>query len=427
MERERRNHVHLERDELNCLWETTKKTLEDKNVELRNKDTKLEAMEKHHRSEIRAYKQKFKHVLHEQQRNLTALKQDAALALRRQRADLHCQIDRLHEETRSLKLELKEVQSSTQELVWQLKLEQSKEITKIRQECELRLADARRNYGKKVEYVRGDFELRFNRDLHEIEERKNEHIRSLIRKHDSDFAEMKNYYNTATHNNLDVIKTLKEDIEELKTKESTNNQLICQISEENARLLEPLSKALQEVSELRQVLISCNSKKQSEMKLQARLSNTEKALKQVWLEHDVLAHRFQRVKQDRDKLYETFELMVYNVQGRGSLKSLMLERKLEVVGTQLKNHEARVGEILAATDLDPASLSEVTSKLDEVLWSKDQIIHALQRDLNRLSKVHNDLTQRCKTKLSDDGILVEEESCLKALVTASKRGSNDFC
>ena len=72
----------------------------------------------------------------------------------------------------------------------------------------------------------------------------------------------------------------------------------------------------------------------------------------------------------------------------------MLERKLEVVGTQLKNHEARVGEILAATDLDPASLSEVTSKLDEVLSSKDQIIHALQRDLNRLSKVHNDLTQR---------------------------------
>jgi len=258
MERERRNHVQLERDELNCLWESTKKTLEDKNVELRNKDTKLEAMEKHHRSEIRAYKQKFKHVLYEQQSNLTALKQDAALALRRQRADLHCQVDRLHEETRSLKLELKEVQSSTQELVWQLKLEQSKEITKIRQECELRLAEARRNYGEKVEFVRGDFELRFNRDLHEIEERKNAHIRSLIRKHDFDFAEMKNYYNTATHNNLDVIKTLKEDIEELKTKESTNNQLICQISEENARLLEPLSKALQEVSELRQVLISCN-------------------------------------------------------------------------------------------------------------------------------------------------------------------------
>ena len=63
-----------------------------------------------------------------------------------------------------------------------------------------------------------------------------------------------------------------------------------------------------------------------------------------------------------------------------------------------------------------------------MLSSKDQIIHALQRDLNRLSKVHNDLTQRCKTKLSDDGILVEEENYLKALVTASKRGSDDdFC
>ena len=144
-ESEHRNRVQLERDRLHFLWESTKKSLADETVELRNKDLKIETMEKHHRSEVRTYKQKFKHVLYEQQSTLTALKQEAALALRRQRADLLCQVEKLHEETRFLRLEVKDVQSSSQELVWQLKLVHSKEITKIRQEQEMRLTEARQN------------------------------------------------------------------------------------------------------------------------------------------------------------------------------------------------------------------------------------------------------------------------------------------
>ena len=417
-ESEHRNRVQLERDRLHFLWESTKKSLADETVELRNKDLKIETMEKHHRSEVRTYKQKFKHVLYEQQSTLTALKQEAALALRRQRADLLCQVEKLHEETRFLRLEVKDVQSSSQELVWQLKLVHSKEITKIRQEQEMRLTEARQNYEKKVEIMRGDFELKLNHDLHEIEERKNAHISSLISNHDSAFTEMKNYYNAVTHNNLDVIKSLKEDIEELKTKESTNDQLIVQITQENERLLEPLSKALQEVSELRKALVSCSSKKQTELRLQARLSNAEKILKKIGFDRDVLTHRFESLKKDRDNLHKTFDLAVYDVQEKGSLKSLMLERKLEMVGTRLESHEAKIGEILAAAGVDPAKLSEVTSKLDAVLSSKNQIIRILQCDLHHFSKAHNNLIQICKTKLFDYGISVDD-FCFGALVTAS--------
>lgn len=46
-------------------------------------------------------------------------------------------------------------------------------------------------------------------EIHEIEERKNTHINELMKKHERAFAEIKNYYNDITHNNLDLIKTLK--------------------------------------------------------------------------------------------------------------------------------------------------------------------------------------------------------------------------
>ena len=57
------------------------------------------------------------------------------------------------------------------------------------------------------------------------------------------FTDIKNYYNDITHNNLDLIKTLKEDVTEMKKKDSQNEKLMFEIAQENKRLSEPLQKA----------------------------------------------------------------------------------------------------------------------------------------------------------------------------------------
>ncbi len=48
-------------------------------------------------------------------------------------------------------------------------------------------------------------------EILEIEERKNNHINELMKKHEKAFGEIKNYYNDITHNNLDLIRSLKEE------------------------------------------------------------------------------------------------------------------------------------------------------------------------------------------------------------------------
>jgi hypothetical protein len=48
--------------------------------------------------------------------------------------------------------------------------------------------------------------------LAQVEERKNYHINELMKKHEKAFGEIKNYYNDITHNNLDLIKSLKEEV-----------------------------------------------------------------------------------------------------------------------------------------------------------------------------------------------------------------------
>jgi hypothetical protein len=69
---------------VNSFWEITKKDLEDKKAELRNKDREMEEMEERHQVEIKVYKQKVKHLLYEHQNNVTTLKADGEMALKLQ-------------------------------------------------------------------------------------------------------------------------------------------------------------------------------------------------------------------------------------------------------------------------------------------------------------------------------------------------------
>jgi len=48
--------------------------------------------------------------------------------------------------------------------------------------------------------------LKLKVEIHEIEERKNQHINDLMRNHEAAFAELKAYYNDITRENLGLIK-----------------------------------------------------------------------------------------------------------------------------------------------------------------------------------------------------------------------------
>uniref|UniRef100_A0A7S0N549 Growth arrest-specific protein 8 domain-containing protein n=1 Tax=Pyramimonas obovata TaxID=1411642 RepID=A0A7S0N549_9CHLO len=420
-EEEYRNYMQLERDKVNAFWEITKKDLEDKKAELRNKDREMEEMEERHQVEIKVYKQKVKHLLYEHQNNITTLKADGEMALKLQQDEFAKREDELQQDKRSLKLDLKEMELAHEDVVRQLKLDNAKEITKLRQEFELNARELQNKYEKKMKMLRDDLELRRKQEIHEIEERKNTHINELMKKHEKAFADIKNYYNDITHNNLDLIKTLKEDVAEMKKKEAQNEKLMTEIAQENKRLSEPLQKALKEVEMQRHQLANYEKDKTSLHLTKQRLVDTDKQLKNLEWDHEVITQRFAQVQKERDELYEKFESSIYDVQQKSGLKNLMLERKLTALSEQLEKKEAQLGEVLAASNLDQTTLQQVTKKLDEVLDSKNQLIKALQYDVAKVSKAHNDLIRVYEAKLAEFGVPVEELG-FRPLITNTSPG-----
>ena len=71
------------------------------------------------------------------------------------------------------------------------------------------LPEIESKYERKMRMLRDELELRRKTEIHEVEERKNSQINTLMKNHEKAFSDIKNYYNDITLNNLALINSLK--------------------------------------------------------------------------------------------------------------------------------------------------------------------------------------------------------------------------
>eukprot|EP00002_Diphylleia_rotans_P039853 TRINITY_DN934_c0_g1_i3.p1 TRINITY_DN934_c0_g1~~TRINITY_DN934_c0_g1_i3.p1 ORF type:complete len:316 (+),score=88.29 TRINITY_DN934_c0_g1_i3:226-1173(+) len=255
----------------------------------------MEELEEKHQVEIKVYKQKVKHLLFEHQTSIAQLKAEHDNALKLLQEEYRNREAELKKDKRALKLELKELELAHEDVIKNLKQEHDKKVSKLRAEHERMAKELLLKYEKKMKTLRDELELRRKIEIHEIEERKNTHINELMKKHEKAFGEIKNYYNDITHNNLDLIKSLKEEVANAKKKEATNEKLMFEIAQENKRLSEPLQRALKDNDSLKTQLANYEKDKLSLANSKARLKVLEEQLKNVTWEHEVLLQRFEQV------------------------------------------------------------------------------------------------------------------------------------
>ncbi|CAF0933232.1 unnamed protein product [Didymodactylos carnosus] len=404
-EREERNYFQLERDRISTFWEITKRQLEEKKAELRNKDRELEDAEEQHQAEIKVYKQKVKHLLYEQQNNIAELKAETLAELKVAQETHNEAENSTWKEKRELKVQMKDQELAQQEVVRNLKKTNESYISKLREDFLRQAREIEEKYEKKLRDLREDLELRRKTEIHEIEERKNQQINDLLRNHEKAFSDIKNYYNDITLNNLNLINTMKSEIEKKKQEEERLEKRMNEVESENRRMREPLEAAKRETEELRKRSENYEKDKALLASTKNRLKTCEKEQGNLKWEYEVLLQRFEIIQKERDELYNKFIKAINEVQQKSSLKNLLLEKKLSTLADSLEKKEAQLNEVLAASNLDPAGLSVVTRKLEEVLDSKNTAIRDLQYELAR---AHNDILRTYEAKLRQFGIPVEE-------------------
>ncbi|XP_008933737.1 PREDICTED: growth arrest-specific protein 8, partial [Merops nubicus] len=324
----------------------------------------MEEAEERHQVEIKVYKQKVKHLLHEHQENLSELKAEGTLSMTRAQKVHWTQEMELWKDMRSLKVELKEQELASEVVVKNMRLKHEEEVSRLRSDFERQAKEIEAKYTKKMQTLRDELDLRRKTEIHKVEEMKNSQISELMRNHEKAFQEIKNYYNDITQKNLALISLLKEQIEELKKRISHLEKEKADVLLENKQLKEPLQEAQEQVAELQKKLAHYNMDKEALMNTKAHLKVAQKELKDLRWEHEVLEQRFSKVQAERDELYQKFTKAINEVQQKTGFKNLLLERKLKGLLSLLEKKEVELSEVFAASSLAPGALSSASHKLE---------------------------------------------------------------
>lgn len=407
-EKEQRNYFQLERDKIYSLYETTLTRATNAESSLRTKELEMESLTATHQSTIKVYQQKIKELLYSAKHEATQLKTEAEQSLRGEEEENRKREAQIQEEKRILGVRLKEETLKHMETVRNINEENERNVSNLREQFEERMRQAQRNFDLKLQGVREDCEVRRKEELSKLEERKNTHIQRLIANHRKSFEEIKQYYNDIIKNNLELVKSLKEELAEVRKREAMLEKVTFDVEQENKRLSDPLREALEETALLKQRLEAHERTTQSLDIARSKIDELERKLKATEWEQTVQLQRFQALEEERDELYSKFESAVADVEERAVFREVLLEKRLKAANEQLETQEAQLAEVLEAAGLEPAVLEGIHARLAGMLEAKDRRIRELSFELVRLMRLHNEALRVFGSRLESFGVPKEE-------------------
>lgn len=407
-EREERNFFQLERDKIKTFWEITKTQLEECRVELMNKERDLEEKENSHFGESKLFKQRVKHLVYEHHKNIAELRAEAMLSLKSSQEDFDEQEMALLMDKKSFKEKLVEQQREHQEQIRSIKMKFSEDLSEARSEFETEAREIEAKYEETVQNLRDELALRHSMELTEVDERKNKQISELMIKHDKAFADMKNYYNNLILNNLTLISNLKEQMEEMKSREDRVEKALKECQKENKGLVEPMKQALAENRDLKRQMVNYSKDKLALSAATKRVNYLEKKLDDFRWENEALELRLITVEQQRNELQDSFFAGMLQAQENAATRSALLEKKIRTMIKLLEQREIQFLEYVRSHKYDHSKLGSVNLKIDKIINKKNAAIEDLEYELARICKAHEDVLQTYQGKLEQYGIPTEE-------------------
>lgn len=253
-----------------------------------------------------------------------------------------------------------------------------------------------------------DKEKKRKAEIERIEGKKNEAIRTLTKKHEQKYTDIKEYYSEITNTNMDIIKQLKDDLLDANQQNQKTQREKMHQEERNNQVEIPLREATKAVKEL-----EIKKAKHTEIKLQLqdcqqRIAQASEGIEQDEWEYEVKLQQMQYLEREKQQLYDEFHRLVYELHRKTGLRNLILEKKVETILEANETKDAQINQILAAARIDPQELNRIRHSLEEVENSKNFAIREIQNELKKIREAHSNMVKTYEGKLSEFGIPVEE-------------------
>ena len=223
-EREERNFFQIERDKLRTFWEITRKQYEDSQGTIRNKEREVEMAQEMADLDTKNVMQQMKHLQYENQSKIGEMRAEMMTQLKLAQEDHAIQERELFNDIRDLKKLCREKDEFNELQIQQIKMKHSEILSLEREKFQNETKEMSDLHERRLQEYMENSEIRHRMEMSEVEERKNHQIRQLIDCHEKAFGEMKSYYNDITINNLALISSIKEQMEEMRRQTERNEK-----------------------------------------------------------------------------------------------------------------------------------------------------------------------------------------------------------
>jgi len=335
-------HHNDERLRINYFWLVGKKELEDKQAELRNKEREFQDLEEKHKIEIKIYKQRLKHLVFQNQDQLTQLKKDSQITLKNIEDEHRITERELKQDIRALKVAKKEQEVRHAEYLNALIKHYNQKKTDIRKEYERISFEIQVRFKHKMLLLRNDKEKRRKQEIERIENKKNKAIRDLTSKHEKKYSDIKDYYSEITNTNMDIIRQLKDDLTDAtltnqKTQTEKNTQELR--NQQVAKPLEEANKAVKEYEKEKIKHVEIQNKLQD---CQQKIMLANDGIDELEWEYEVKLQNMQYLEKEKQELYDEFHRLVYELHRKTGLRNLILEKKNETIVEANETKDAQI-------------------------------------------------------------------------------------
>ena len=341
----KRNLIQIEKDMIHDFYHNTRNEIKETEAEIKNFDSEMQKMEDAHRAEIKVYIQKVKHIEYEHQLNCQNIAGEAGTA-QASMADQHKYHEQLQKDMRGDKKAQKEdYERDELQNIGEVD-DKEKELQQNMKDLQLSLETSKKalieNYEQKLDNLREELELRLKVEVHEIEERKNQHINDLMKNHQEAFKEMKEYYNDITKENLELIKMHKEKLVDIRAQIEANQKTVDHLKLKMEELKVPLANCLQDRDNLKKCLATFDKDVMALRNAKARLEVLKESVRQIKDQRKELEEKFLKVEKEKQDMYKKFEIAIDQLKSRSDYKNQILDEKLRVLQSELERKEVQL-------------------------------------------------------------------------------------
>ena len=357
-----------------------------------------------HSGEAEVYRDKMRSLLLDHTSNVNQLRMQ-------QRADEVAWDERRRGEVAELRTDVRRSgeeasaqESATQLLVSRLKLTHERAIMNMREEYERRSNELRQHYHKVIKQARDEREEAKRRALQLLERGKAGEVARCMAAQKQSMERMKKFYSDITHSNLELIKNLKEELADVKKKESSSAAEMSATTKANARLEAPLRDNEAAIAALSSSMAQYGLDKAEVARLRAEVQRVDDAMARVAWEAEVLRQKKGSVDGQLGALRAEAARAASSAEQQRSMSTLLLGRRLDVLRVEIEKAEAGLSELLLSSGLAPSQVGGVEAGLEDVLQARNRQIMALEDEVKEWKGRHQRMMSEYRTEFQTYGM-----------------------